>query len=97
MEWDHLKPGKDEKITDTGWRKMATRKGIVSSLTVLFGMIFIIGFFLSGAFVYLYFFALLIACASFLQERLTRKEWLHEGIAFILFCGVIYAVEHLVF
>ncbi|MGX8177213.1 hypothetical protein ACWS7L_06945 [Exiguobacterium artemiae] len=76
---------------------MTTRKGIVSGLTVLFGMIFIIGFFLSGAFVYLYFFVLLITCASFLRERLTREEWLHEGIAFILFCGVIYAVEHLMF
>lgn len=76
---------------------MATRKGIVSGLTVLFGMMFIIGFFLSGGFVYLYFFALLIACASFLREQLTREEWLHEGIAFILFCGVIFAVEHLVF
>ncbi|AFS70569.1 hypothetical protein [Exiguobacterium antarcticum] len=76
---------------------MATRKGIVSGLTVWFGMIFIIGFFLSGGFVYLYFFALLIACASFLRERLTREEWLQEGIAFILFCGVLYAVEHLVF
>lgn len=76
---------------------MTTRKGIVSGLTVLFGMIFIIGFFLSGGFVYLYFFALLIACASFLREQLTREEWLYEGIAFILFCGVIFAVEHLVF
>lgn len=76
---------------------MTTRKGIVSGLTVLFGMIFIIGFFLSGAFVYLYFFVLLITCASFLRERLTREEWLHEGITFILFYGVIYAVEHLMF
>lgn len=76
---------------------MTTRKGIVSGLTVLFGMMFIIGFFLSGGFVYLYFFALLIACASFLRERLTRGEWLQEGIAFILFCAAIFLVEHLIF
>ncbi|KOP29252.1 hypothetical protein ADM98_10180 [Exiguobacterium sp. BMC-KP] len=76
---------------------MVYRKPVVSSLSVLSGMILLFGFLTSGGFIYLYFFALLFACVSFLREPLTRKEWLHEGIAFIFWCSLIYLVQHLVY
>lgn len=53
---------------------MVYRKPVVSSLSVLGGMILLFGFLTSGGFIYLYFFVLLFACVSFLREPLTRKE-----------------------
>ncbi|MFP3892464.1 hypothetical protein U5N25_02030 [Exiguobacterium indicum] len=76
---------------------MVYRKPVVSSLSVLGGMILLFGFLTSGGFIYLYFFVLLFACVSFLREPLTRKEWLREGIAFIFWCSLIYLLQHLVF